>query len=55
MVLNHGEREAFLSPTGSFRFEDVAAGTHLVEVVSPDYLYNALRVEVWEDVLVRCL
>jgi hypothetical protein len=46
-VLNNGLKETFLTPNGTFVFKDVESGWHIVEVISPDYVYNTVRMEVW--------
>jgi hypothetical protein len=47
VVLNNGLKETFLTPDGTFVFKDVESGWHIVEVISPDYVYNTVRMEVW--------
>jgi hypothetical protein len=47
VVLNGGEQVSFVrQQDGSFLFEDVPAGTHLLEVVAPGYFFSPVRVDV---------
>lgn len=51
VVLDNGARETFLTPNGTFQFEGVSSGWHILEVVSPDYVYNTVRMEVWHNIV----
>jgi hypothetical protein len=46
VVLNGGEQVAFIRTDGSFAFEGVPAGTHLLEVVALGYFFSPVRVDV---------
>lgn len=46
VILNAGQKVAFIRPDGYFAFPGVPAGTHLLEVVAPGYFFSPVRVDV---------
>lgn len=46
VVLNAGQKVAFIRPDGYFAFYGVPAGTHLIEVVALGYFFSPVRVDV---------
>eukprot|EP00249_Psilotum_nudum_P007304 c20464_g1_i1 orf=349-966(-) len=46
VILNGGQRVAFIRPDGYFAFHGVPAGTHLVEVVAMGFFFSPVRVDV---------
>ena len=46
VLANGGEYIGFLKAAGSFVITDVASGTYIVEVASPNYLFEAVRVDI---------
>ncbi|GAA0141832.1 hypothetical protein LIER_02884 [Lithospermum erythrorhizon] len=46
VILNGGQRITFLRPDGYFSFQNVPAGTHLIEVSSLGYIFSPVRVDV---------
>ncbi|KAH7420789.1 hypothetical protein KP509_13G022600 [Ceratopteris richardii] len=46
VILNAGQRVAFVRPDGYFAFSGIPAGTHLLEVVAPGYFFSPVRVDV---------
>ncbi|XP_047323410.1 ER membrane protein complex subunit 7 homolog [Impatiens glandulifera] len=46
VILNGGKRVSFLSTDGYFSFNDIPAGTHLIEVNAIGYFFSPVRVDV---------
>ncbi|CAI9755774.1 unnamed protein product [Fraxinus pennsylvanica] len=46
VILNGGQRVTFLRPEGYFSFQDVPAGTHLIEVAAIGYIFSPVRIDV---------
>ncbi|KAF5456761.1 hypothetical protein F2P56_026206 [Juglans regia] len=46
VVLNGGQRVTLLRPDGYFSFDNVPAGTHLIEVDAIGYFFSPVRVDV---------
>ncbi|XP_075506237.1 ER membrane protein complex subunit 7 homolog [Primulina tabacum] len=46
VILNGGQKVAFLRPDGYFSFHNVPAGTHLIEVAAIGYFFSPVRVDV---------
>ncbi|KAI5072413.1 hypothetical protein GOP47_0012519 [Adiantum capillus-veneris] len=46
IVLNSGQKVAFIRPDGYFAFTGIPAGTHLLEVIAPGYFFSPVRVDV---------
>jgi hypothetical protein len=46
VVLNGGQKLSFVRSDGSFAFQGVPAGTHLLEVVALGYFFSPVRVDV---------
>ncbi|ESR63616.1 hypothetical protein CICLE_v10009464mg [Citrus x clementina] len=46
VVLNGGEHVTFLRPDGYFSFQNMSAGTHLIEVAAIGYFFSPVRVDV---------
>lgn len=46
VLLNAGQKVAFIRPDGYFSFHGVPAGTHLLEVVALGYFFSPVRVDV---------
>lgn len=46
VFLDGGARVAFLNKDNEFVFDDVEAGTHLIEVASPTHFYPSVRITV---------
>jgi hypothetical protein len=46
VVLNGGQKLSFVRIDGSFAFQGVPAGTHLLEVVALGYFFSPVRVDV---------
>lgn len=46
VVLNGGQHVTFLKPDGYFSFNNVPAGTHLIEVAAIGYFFSPVRVDV---------
>uniref|UniRef100_A0A1D1XHR1 UPF0480 protein At4g32130 n=1 Tax=Anthurium amnicola TaxID=1678845 RepID=A0A1D1XHR1_9ARAE len=46
IILNGGQRVTFARPNGYFSFDNVPAGTHLVEVSAMGYFFSPVRVDV---------
>ncbi|CAH2042714.1 unnamed protein product, partial [Iphiclides podalirius] len=44
--VNGGEYIGFIKEDGSFAVHNVPTGSHVVEVVHPDYMYEPVRVEI---------
>lgn len=44
--LNSGQKVAFVRPDGYFAFTGIPAGTHLLEVIAPGFLFSPVRVDV---------
>eukprot|EP00752_Nemacystus_decipiens_P007639 g6828.t1 len=46
VVLNGGQHTSLTARDGSFAFRDVTAGVYLLEVLSPDFHYSAMKIKV---------
>ncbi|CAK9225167.1 unnamed protein product [Sphagnum jensenii] len=46
VVINGGQKLSFVRSDGSFAFQGVPAGTHLLEVVALGYFFSPVRVDV---------
>ncbi|KAJ8751645.1 hypothetical protein K2173_025803 [Erythroxylum novogranatense] len=46
VILNGGQNVTFLRPDGYFSFNNVPAGTHLIEVSAVGYFFSPVRVDV---------
>ncbi|ERN14333.1 ER membrane protein complex subunit 7 homolog isoform X1 [Amborella trichopoda] len=46
VILNGGQRVAFIRPDGYFSFHGVPAGTHLIEVAALGYFFSPVRIDV---------
>ncbi|GMH12460.1 hypothetical protein Nepgr_014301 [Nepenthes gracilis] len=46
VILNGGEKVTFLRLDGYFSFQNVPAGTHLIEVAANGYFFSPVRVDV---------
>ncbi|KAF6158091.1 hypothetical protein GIB67_014885 [Kingdonia uniflora] len=46
IILNGGQKVSFPRPDGYFSFQNVPAGTHLIEVSSIGYFFSPVRVDV---------
>ncbi|XAR70999.1 hypothetical protein NMG60_11028068 [Bertholletia excelsa] len=46
VILNGGQKVTFLKPDGYFSFENVPAGTHLIEVTAIGFFFSPVRVDV---------
>ncbi|KNC77124.1 hypothetical protein SARC_10409, partial [Sphaeroforma arctica JP610] len=46
ILLDGGERESFVRSDGSFSVHGVAAGSHVLDVYSPEYTYSGVKLEV---------
>ncbi|KAI5056732.1 hypothetical protein GOP47_0028550 [Adiantum capillus-veneris] len=44
--LDCGQELAFIRPDGYFAFYGISAGTHLLEVIAPGYIFSPVRVDV---------
>ncbi|EPS67839.1 hypothetical protein M569_06933, partial [Genlisea aurea] len=46
IILNGGQKVTFLRPDGYFSFNNLPAGTHLIEVAAIGYFFSPVRVDV---------
>ncbi|CBJ29550.1 conserved unknown protein [Ectocarpus siliculosus] len=46
VVLNGGQHSSLTARDGSFAFRDVAAGVYLLEVLSPNFHFSAMKIKV---------
>jgi len=46
VTIDGGKRRAFLKEDNSFVFQGLSPGTYLVEVFTPDYVYEQVRVDI---------
>ncbi|KAJ3050554.1 hypothetical protein HK097_008500 [Rhizophlyctis rosea] len=46
LILNGGQRSAFVESDGAFTLYNVPDGSHLLEVISVDYVFDKIRIDV---------
>ncbi|CAN0199767.1 unnamed protein product [Ectocarpus sp. 6 AP-2014] len=46
VILNGGQHSSLTARDGSFAFRDVAAGVYLLEVLSPNFHFSAMKIKV---------
>ena len=53
MLVNDGELMGFLKADGTFAVNFVPSGSHLVEIVSPNYVFEKVRVDITKGGKIR--
>ena len=53
VIVNDGELMGFLKSDGTFAVNFVPSGSHLVEVVSPNYVFEKIRVDITKGGKIR--
>ena len=53
VLVNDGEQIGFLKSDGTFSVNFVPSGSHLVEVVSPNYVFEKVRVDITKGGKIR--
>ena len=53
VIVNDGELMGFLKSDGTFSVNFVPSGSHLVEVVSPNYVFEKIRVDITKGGKIR--
>jgi len=53
VLVNDGEMMGFLKSDGTFAVNSVPSGSHLVEVVSPNYVFEKVRVDITKGGKIR--